>query len=289
MLRLHIGNLNITLVGIKQEHIPLNTLLFQSDKQESDLTYTFHFENKTVFPILYPIIYQTPDITIFRKANNCEARLLYLPKTHDCYAYYEELNEQEINIYVNRNYEKQLHIDTIFISLLALERHLARKNAFILHCAYMEFNDKAILFSGPSGIGKSTHSNLWCKYFPQKATMINGDKCLLTQENNKLFANGWPICGSSEICKNEKKEVAAIILLKQAPINQLITEKPISYFKKLLAQTTINYWNHTYLNYAMSFLGTILQQTGCITYACNISEEAVLKLYNEIKKEKWIY
>lgn len=289
MLRLQIGNLNITLVGIKQEHIPLNTLLFQSDKQESDLTYTFYFENKTVFPIFYPIVYQTPDIIVFRKPNNCEARLLYLPKTHDCYAYYEELNEQEINIYVNRNYEKQLHIDTIFISLLALERHLARKNAFILHCAYMEFNDKAILFSGPSGIGKSTHSNLWCKYFPQKATMINGDKCLLTQENNTLFANGWPICGSSEICKNEKKEVAAIILLKQAPTNQLITEKPISYFKKLLAQTTINYWNHTYLNYAMSFLGTILQQTGCITYACNISEEAVLKLYNEIKKEKWIY
>lgn len=287
MLRLNIGNLNIGLIGIKQEQIPIKTLLFQSEKQEPDLTYTFDFKDKLSSPILYPIIYQTSDIIIFHKSNNCEARLLYLPTTHDYYAYYEEINEKEINIYVNKNYKSLLNLDTIFISLLALERHLARKNAFILHCAYMTFENKAILFSGPSGIGKSTHSNLWCKYFPQKATMINGDKCLLTQENNKLFANGWPVCGSSEICKNEKKEVAAIILLKQAPTNQLITEKPISYFKKLLAQTTINYWNHTYLNYAMSFLETILQQTGCITYACNISEEAVIKLYNDIKK--WIY
>lgn len=235
MLRLNIGNLNIVLVGIKQNQIPVNTLLFQSDKQKSDLTYTFYFKDKLPPPILYPIIYRTPDIIIFRKPNNYEARLLYFPTTHDCYAYYEEINEQEINIYVNKHYEKQLQIDTIFISLLALERHLACQNAFILHCAYMVFEDRAILFSGPSGIGKSTHSNLWCKYFPQKTSIINGDKCLLTQENNKLFANGWPVCGSSEICKNEKKEVAAIILLQQAAINQIITEKPICHFK--------NYWH----------------------------------------------
>ena len=289
MLRLNIGNLNIVLVGIKQDQISVNTLLFQSDKQKCDLTYTFYFKDKLPPSILYPIIYRTPDIIIFRKPNNYEARLLYFPRTHDCYAYYEEINEQEINIYVNKHYEKQLQIDTIFISLLALERHLACQNAFILHCAYMVFEDRAILFSGPSGIGKSTHSNLWCKYFPQKTSIINGDKCLLTQENNKLFANGWPVCGSSEICKNGKKEVAAIILLQQAAINQIITEKPICHFKKLLAQTTINYWNTTYLNCAMNFIETLLKQTGCITYACNISEEAVIKLHNEIKEKKWIY
>lgn len=289
MLRLNIGNLNIALVGIRQEQIPVNTLLFQSDKQKPDLTYTFYFKDKLPPSILYPIIYRTPDIIIFRKSNNYEARLLYFPTTHDCYAYYEEINEQEINIYINKSYKSLLNIDTIFISLLALERHLARQNAFILHCAYMAFEDRAILFSGPSGIGKSTHSNLWCKYFPQKTSIINGDKCLLTQENNKLFANGWPVCGSSEICKNEKKEVAAIILLQQAPTNQIITEKSICHFKKLLAQTTINYWNTTYLNCAMNFIETLLKQTGCITYACNISEEAVIKLHNEIKGKKWIY
>lgn len=59
--------------------------------------------------------------------------------------------------------------------------------------------------------------------------------------------------------------------------------------QKLLAQTTINYWNTTYLNCAMNFIETLLKQTGCITYACNISEEAVIKLHNEIKEKKWIY
>lgn len=34
MLRLNIGNLNIALVGIRQEQIPVNTLLFQSDKPQ---------------------------------------------------------------------------------------------------------------------------------------------------------------------------------------------------------------------------------------------------------------
>ena len=79
MINLAIGKLDIVLTGIKKEQIPVNTLLFQSDKQEPDLTYTFHFENKLASSIFYPIIYQTSDIIIFRKPNNCEARLLYLP------------------------------------------------------------------------------------------------------------------------------------------------------------------------------------------------------------------
>ena len=112
--------------------------------------------------------------------------------------------------------------------MLALEKHLVLQNSFAFHCAYLDFEGKAILFSGPSGIGKTTHTNLWCQYLPDQAKVLNGDKCLLSREGNTFYANGWPICGSSGICHNERREVRAVVLLQQAPENRLIEEKKIS-------------------------------------------------------------
>lgn len=288
MLKLTIGKLNIQLEGIDACEVPENTLLFRSECGEADLTYTFHVgENPP--SVRYPVIYQAKDIVVFGKSEECEARLLYMPDSHNCYAYYEEVSEKEIDIYVNGTYRNHLKIDTIFISLLALERHEARRGAFILHCAYMDFEGKAILFSGPSGIGKSTHSNLWCDAFPSKARVLNGDKCLLTAEDGAVYANGWPVCGSSGICHNEQRKVACIVLLQQAMVNQFVVEKPMRNFKQVLAQTTINYWNNRYTDRAMDFIELLLRQVGCGTYACNISREAAVILYNELSERKWIY
>lgn len=288
MLKLTIGKLNIQLEGIEAGELPENILLFHSQFEEADLRYTFCF-GKNLPPVRYPVIYQTKDITVFGKPENREVRMLYMPDTHNCYGYYEEVSEKEIVVYVNEVYRKYLQIDTIFVSLLALERHEAQRGAFILHCAYMDFGNNAILFSGPSGIGKSTHSGLWCHEYPDKAHVLNGDKCLLTAENNIIYANGWPVCGSSGICHNKKRKVACIILLQQAMVNQFVEEKTIHNFKQILAQTTINYWNNSYTNQAMDFIESLLRKVGCGTYACNISSEAVVTLYKELKKRKWIY
>lgn len=287
MVKLKIGKLHIQLEGITVANLPQNTLLFCSEFEKVDLKYTF----LTTFPhsfVSYPVIYRTKDIMVLGKPEGLEARMLYMPDTHDCYGYYEEVSEKEIIVYVNESYREYLRIDTIFISLLALERHEARRGAFILHCAYMDFESHAILFSGPSGIGKSTHSGLWCREYPDKAHVLNGDKCLLTVENGIMYANGWPVCGSSGICHNEKRKIACIILLQQAIVNQFVEEKTICSFKQILAQTTINYWNNNYTKQAMDFIESLLRRVGCGTYACNISSESVVTLYNELKERKWI-
>lgn len=287
MVKLKIGKLHIQLEGIGIANLPKNTLLFCSEFEEADLKYTF----LTTFPpspVNYPVIYRTKDIMVLGKPEGLEARMLYMPDTHDCYGYYEEVSKKEIIVCVNESYHKYLQIDTIFVSLLALERHEAQRGAFVLHCAYLDFGNSAILFSGPSGIGKSTHSGLWCREYPNKACVLNGDKCLLTVENGIMYANGWPVCGSSGICYNEKRKIACIILLQQAIVNQFVEEKTICSFKQILAQTTINYWNNNYTKQAMDFIESLLQRVGCGTYACNISSESVVTLYNELTERKWI-
>lgn len=281
MIRLTIGNLHIQLEGIDRAHLPANTLLFESTFEEADLYYTFHTDRQPCLPNTPPI-YRKPDILVFRQLSGLESRLLILPDGQAAYAYLEETDSQHTEIYFNPAYTSLLNTDTIFHSMLALEKHLVLQNSFVFHCSYLDFEGKAILFSGPSGIGKTTHTNLWCQYLPDQAKVLNGDKCLLSREGNTFYANGWPICGSSGICHNERREVRAIVLLQQAPDNRLIEEKKMLTFRRVLEQLTVNYWNREFTDAAMTFADSLVSTLPCFTYGCNISREAVDTLYQQL-------
>lgn len=281
MIRLTIGNLHIQLEGIDRAYLPTNTLLFESTFEEADLYYTFHTDQNPRLPDMPPV-YRKPDILVFRQPSGLESRLLILPDGQAAYAYLEETDSNHTEIYFNPAYTSLLNTDTIFHSMLALEKHLVLQNSFVFHCSYLNFEGKAILFSGPSGIGKTTHTNLWCQYLPDRAKVLNGDKCLLSRENNTFYANGWPICGSSGICHNERREVRAVVLLQQAPENRLIEEKKILTFRRVLEQLTVNYWNREFTDAAMTFADSLVSTLPCFTYGCNISYEAVDILYQQL-------
>lgn len=285
MIRLTIGDLHIQLEGIDRASLPANTLLFESTFEVADLYYTFHTDRNPRLPDIL-LVYRKPDILVFRQPSGLESRLLILPDLQAAYAYLEETDSRHTEIYFNPAYTSLLNTDTIFHSMLALEKHLFLRNSFVFHCAYLDFEDKAILFSGPSGIGKSTHTNLWCQYLSGQAQVLNGDKCLLSREGNTFYANGWPICGSSGICHNERRKVHAVVLLQQAPDNRLIEEKKVLTFRRVLEQLTVNYWNRAFTDAAMSFTDSLVSTLPCFTYACNISREAVDVLYKQLKTDK---
>lgn len=171
MIRLTIGNLHIQLEGIDRAYLPANTLLFESTFEEVDLYYTFHTDRQPCLPNIPPV-YRKPDILVFRQPSGLESRLLILPDGQAAYAYLKETDSNHTEIYFNPAYTSLLNTDTIFHSMLALEKHLVLQNSFVFHCAYLDFEGKAILFSGPSGIGKTTHTNLWCQYLPDQAKVL---------------------------------------------------------------------------------------------------------------------
>lgn len=284
MIKLTIGNINITLHNIDKSLLPVNILKFCSSHRESDLNYYFTFVPKIYAKndSNYRIIFANKDLTIYKDCNEHEIRELYFPENHELYAIYQETSNRNINITICTKRLQLFKFETIFVSTLSLEKQLYLHNSFIFHCSYLDFEGKAILFSGPSGIGKTTHTNLWCQYLPDRAKVLNGDKCLLSREGNTFYANGWPICGSSGICHNERREVRAVVLLQQAPENRLIEEKKILTFRRVLEQLTVNYWNREFTEAAMTFADSLVSTLPCFTYGCNISREAVDILYQQL-------
>lgn len=289
MINIRVGQLAIQIKGLKKEYFPENILKFQHNSEYPiDITYTFHIDGNHI-DLNYPIIYQTKDIIVLKKNDYGEIRILKYAESNIPYAIYEEINNEEIKVYINPLYLRHLKSDTIFMSLLGLERHESLKNFYILHCSYIQYNNQAILFSGPSGIGKSTQSTLWETVFPDKVQLINGDRSLINIEKDIIYANGWPVCGSSNTCLNKKNSVAGIVFLLQGKENNIIPESKITYLKRFIQQTTINTWNKQYTDAAITFIEKIISLNRCCTYSCNITEEAVINLYNHFEKERWIY
>ena len=131
-----------------------------------------------------------------------------------------------------------LHIDPVFTSLLALERRLIARDSLILHCAYMVYQGEDILFSAPSETGKTTQANLWEKY--RGSRTVNGDRALLGKRKGRWTAQGWPVCGTSEVCHNEEFPIRAVVMLSQAKENQAQQLPPGRSFPLLYSQITVN-------------------------------------------------
>ena len=97
---------------------------------------------------------------------------------------------------------------------------LINKSVLHLHSSFILYSGQAILFTGPSGIGKTTQAELWRDY--EDAVIVNGDVTLIRKIDDVWRAFGAPIHGSSPYCENMDAPIVAIIVLKQAEENQLI-------------------------------------------------------------------
>ena len=62
-------------------------------------------------------------------------------------------------------------------SHIALEALLLQREAMILHASFVSTRYGGLLFSGVSGIGKSTQADLWQRY--EGAELLNGDRTVL--------------------------------------------------------------------------------------------------------------
>ena len=199
----------------------------------------------------------------------------------DPYAFYRETAQNRAEVFVGRWYLAEVEkYEVVFLSLLALERRLAEQPCLILHCAYTEYQGKAMLFSAPSGTGKTTQAGLWEQY--RESRTVNGDKALLEYDGTAWTANGWPVCGTSGVCENKKLPVGCIVMLSQAKTNQAWRLRPAEAFTSLYGQITMNRWDREGLVHSLDLLEQLAGKVPVYHLACDISEDAVKTLEQEI-------
>jgi len=110
-----------------------------------------------------------------------------------------------------------------------------------LHASLVEKDGYAVLFTGPSGIGKSTQAKLWEKHLD--AEIINGDSPVIYEKGGKWFAAGIPWDGKDQLYIQRNLPIKAIIVLEQASENQISIMTPTGAMTVLLQQIMHPIWD----------------------------------------------
>ena len=118
----------------------------------------------------------------------------------------------------------------------AFYRQLLSYDGLMFHSSAVELDGMAYLFSGPSGMGKSTHTRLWQQEFPS-ARIFNDDKPALRYIDGVWYAYGTPWCGKDGININTKVPIGGICFLRQGKENKIRRLPEIEAAAAIISQT----------------------------------------------------
>ena len=165
---------------------------------------------------------------------------------------------------------------------LGLEGIMIRENRLCFHAACVDTPLGGILFSGPSGIGKSTQADLWCRY--RSGRLLNGDRPILSLEGKHVLAWGSPYAGSSKCYVNENCRVAAIVMLKQADGCSLRQLGIAEATRRVYAGLNIHTWDRFFVTKALDLTMGLVTRVPVYEFACTPDEDAVAFLENALKE-----
>lgn len=171
----------------------------------------------------------------------------------------------------------------LVLNTLEAEHHIVMHGGFLLHSSFIRVGDKGILFTAPSGTGKSTQAELWQKY--RGAEVINGDRAAVIPTEEGVLAYGIPYCGTSGISKNARLPVAAIVCLSQTPENRIEALRGLRAFRRVWEGCSVNVWDKGDVDRCTNSVLETIRQVPVIHLACTPDETAVQTLEQYLRGE----
>ena len=149
-----------------------------------------------------------------------------------------------------------------------------RKDTLAIHSSCIVYKEKAVLFLGESGTGKSTHTRLWREHIPG-ATLLNDDSPMIRVEDGKVWAYGSPWSGKTPCYKAERYELKGCVRLSQAPYNEIRKLSVLQSIGALHPSCAPEFAYDEFLYDGVSHtLNGILSGVSCYHLACLPDEDA---------------
>lgn len=166
---------------------------------------------------------------------------------------------------------------------IGIELLLNMQNGLLMHSSFVKYKEKAILFSAPSGTGKSTQADLWKCY--RGADVINGDRAALVKDEDAWRAWGIPYAGRSGIYRNESAPVGALIVLRQGKENCIQKIGGLEAFRCLYPELNVHHWDVDYVNRGTLQLQKLISEVPIFLMECLPDESAVEFLHHKLQEE----
>ena len=151
----------------------------------------------------------------------------------------------------------------------------------LIHSSALIYDGGAYLFSGDSGVGKSTHTRLWLKAFGDKVHIMNDDKPVVKLYGDKAVAFGTPFDGGSGIALNESYPLKAVIFVERGEENSVRVPENKEIIQKLYFQTA-RMVNRETAEKMLTNIERILSLTKFYVLSCNMDITAAYTAFESI-------
>lgn len=267
-LFLQIGPLCIHLIG-PAESFAEELLAFRTDKTAcADLTIVLRNTLPLSEEPMLPLI-QNPELCVFETTDRYVLKFPQMPQITGA-----TLSKSGTNavVFYNPPVCKSFSAD-LFHVIRFLYVYTAQKHGcFVLHSASVIYNKSAWLFSGQSGMGKSTHTNLWKELY--HVPIFNGDLNLIAIRDNLPVIYGLPWCGTSGISHTGVCPLGGIVLLRQSTQDTCI-ELPGDQKILLTAQRLISpAWDVHMLRCNLDFMSVLAEKIRICMLQCTKNHSA---------------
>lgn len=226
-------------------------------------------------------IYRSPDKQLFRSGDRrIQYRGAVEKNLGGAYMCLHRQGDHTRGFLKEANFRGEIAAKAV-LHALEPEQRLAAKSGVILHAAWIRRQGRAILFTAPSGVGKSTQADLWCRL--RGAELVNGDRAAVFADGQ---ARGIPFAGSSGVCKNETMPIEAIVCLSQAPKITIAPLKGFRAFRSIWEGCSVASLEREEARKALETVTALLDRVPVYHLACTPDESAVIALEQLLEKEE---
>lgn len=166
-----------------------------------------------------------------------------------------------------------------------LAHHLSGCGTALFHSSALMFDGQAVLFTAPSGTGKSTHTSLWRRVYGSRVRMINDDKPFVGFLGAVATVYGSPWQGKHNLGENISAPLKAICVVTRGQENLLQRLTPREAFP-LLLQQVYRPEEAALVAGVLSWTNRIVTDIPVYRLTCNMEPEAAITACRRIFGEE---
>lgn len=157
----------------------------------------------------------------------------------------------------------------------AFANRLAYLGGLVMHGSAISYDGKGIVFSAPSGTGKSTHAALWKQQYGEHVIHINDDKPAIWFDEGAPVIYGTPWSGKTDTNSNVSAPLKAIVFLKQAPQNRIQRLSVSDAVTYIYRETVRPFYDEGLGMKVLETAERLIQSVPVFLLECTISQQAV--------------
>ena len=223
------------------------------------------------------ILLRTAEVIICENANDYGILFLQMESVKEAWISRDGGN---VRLYAVSGRREEIFHAIRFVVLYFLQK----KGLFVMHSASIEYRGKAWLFSGHSGMGKSTHTALWKEIVG--TPLLNGDLNLVGRKKEGWMVYGLPWCGTSGISTTKCYPLGGIVLLGRDQWDHVEEiaedEKPLRVMQRMITPA----WTKDFMLFNLKLAKAVTKEIPVWKLFCTKNPSAVEVIRNRI--DEWL-